>query len=242
MKARALDSEALRLVDSNMLKSGEGLSRQNVENFVTKVEGTQIDYDALESLFKHAKRKFTKADPQIDKYIAERLHRIIRLTPNQAADYRIWNYLSLVHAPSFVLFRWKSGASSRYIMKSRATRHALARPWWIAEQTIVNNSYNLTRKVLQKQDAYQNIFDRKWSHHKRTTVLLIRDVLINDSEGTQVIRKMGEILNRKFALYLEEHLDEKEILNLFDKVEQIARNELDLPQKKQTLLQRLFGN
>src|SRR5665213_3745017 len=67
--------------------------------------GRVIDLEPLESVIGEATSRESASPDKSDAWLSPRVHATLRLTRREAADKRIWNYLSLVAFPTYV--RWR---------------------------------------------------------------------------------------------------------------------------------------
>jgi hypothetical protein len=114
------------------------------------------------------------------------LHNALSLSRVQAADERLWTYLSLVEYWDYTRQRWEldldkikeksqqTRINERYFVRSTETdrpflRNALSRLWWAVEVTkdeTRENPYELTKIVLGNTDIYLNVMERSFSRNE----------------------------------------------------------------------------
>lgn len=115
---------------------------------------------------------------EIDRALVEPCHRALSaLSRRDAADMRIWHYLTVKECPDLVWRRWKGEApqpedvgaalgtamSRRFLGRNSLngiSRNTLARLWWTGEQLHDGDNYDLARTALSNQDMFQAIFER----------------------------------------------------------------------------------
>ncbi|MFB9516005.1 DUF6339 family protein [Streptomyces purpureus] len=107
------------------------------------VGGTQSRWsiEPLRHLLEEAQRRHSDVGrAQADRWLAPRLHATLRLTRAEAAEPALWNYLALVVAPDYVVWRHRSGGDGPKAGLVTAERfcglhykQAFARLWWTAE-------------------------------------------------------------------------------------------------------------
>lgn len=114
------------------------------------------------------------------------LHNALSLSRVQAADERLWSYLSLVEYWNYTRQRWELDLNKvkeksqqtriheRYFVRSTETdrpflRNALSRLWWAVEVTkdeTREDPYELTKIVLGNTDIYLNVMERSFSRNE----------------------------------------------------------------------------
>lgn len=230
MKPKKLKFQALKYIGDNYLEGeDEELDdekiEEDIENFSGSVDMEKVDKILQEAIDKLENGEFSKA-PEMDGFVAPRLHEATDLTRREAADPEFWNYMTLIFKPEFVRKRWTSCARNRFIMRTSTDRHALARLWWIAELTERDGDYLYTEVAFGNQDIAQNIFDSDFSHYEQILPPLL-DRLKEEKKTSKVATKFGEILNRRFAVLLEEDMEGEQLEKLADEVHERALQEIE---------------
>jgi hypothetical protein len=168
------------------------------------------------------------AGSEIDGRLVEPLHRAIPLTRREAADMRVWHWLT-VRFQGFVWQRWPSyhrqweetgeltgEAVSRFLGRSSLngiSRNTLARLWWTGEQMRDGDSYSLARDAIDNQDRFQAIFERRYGLYPpaaRACLASFRGL----SEGE--VRDAARWLQQCLSTTVLEHLSEAEISALLE--------------------------
>lgn len=122
----------------------------------------QVDLEPLNQVISHAMREFGHRTIESDAWLAPRVHATLRLQRSEAADRRLWDYLSVIAFPDYVKWRWsKEGKISLERVVGPDHRHALARLWWTAELTRNGPDYSPTARVFKLQTAVQFILELK---------------------------------------------------------------------------------
>jgi hypothetical protein len=114
-----------------------------------------------------------------------------QLTPTQAADGRVWDYLSHVTFWSYMRARWgkeTTDLKSRYLLGAKASprtlvRHGISRLWWfgyVSHDDTRSDPFELTAMVLEKQDIQSSILERSYSLNRTVTKALL-EVLVRES-------------------------------------------------------------
>lgn len=230
MSTKKLKFQALKYIDEQYLQGEEEIDEEKLEEYIEDFSG-EADMDRIDEVLQQAIDDYEPGDTDMDYSVARELHRATDLTRREAAEPRFWNYLSLVFKPEFVRHRWTSCKKNRFIMRTSTDRHALARLWWIAELTERDGNYDYTEIAFSKQDIAQNIFDNDFSHYEDLLPPVLERL---DEEPSQVAKKYGEILNRRFAVLLEEDMDQEQLEILAENVRIRARKELGLEIKEES--------
>ncbi len=231
MKAKKLEFQALKYISDNYLEGDEDeldneKIEEDIEIFSDSVDMENVDKILQEAIDKLENGEFDRAS-DMDGFVAPRLHEAADITRREAADPEFWNYMSLIFKPEFVRKRWPSCARNRFIMRTSTDRHALARLWWIAELTERDGDYRYTEIAFSNQDIAQNIFDNDFSHYEQILPPIL-DRLEEEEQTSDVATKYGEILNRRFAVLLEEDMEIERLEELADEVHERALKEIEM--------------
>lgn len=224
MILKKLDSEFLKHIDDEFLEGDRNIDDETFEEHLENTD-IDVDLDRLEEICERAKSEYGGDGDKLqdmDADIAPEIHKALDLTRREASDPEIWNYISLVLHPDFVRHRWSSCARKRFDATINLKRQAFSRLWWIAELTERDGEYELTEIAFSKQDIAQNIFDNNFSHFEPLLEPALKKL---DDEPSEVAKKYGEILNRRFAVRLLETLDEDDLEELAEDVRLRAREE-----------------
>jgi hypothetical protein len=231
MKPKKLEFQALKYISDNYLEGDEDKLEEekieeDIESFSGNVDMEKVDKILQEAIDKLEEGEFDRAS-DMDGFVAPRLHEATDITRREAADPEFWNYMSLIFKPEFVRKRWPSCAKNRFVMRTSTDRHALSRLWWIAELTERDGDYRYTEIAFSNQDIAQNIFDNDFSHFEQILPPVLER--LEDSEKTSsVATKYGEILNRRFAVLLEEDMEDEQLEELADEVHKRALQEIEM--------------
>src|SRR5262245_46053809 len=103
---RGLNSVARTLVSEDFRR---GIVRTvDVTDYVTDIElGREIDLAPLRAMITEATKRFDYDPSESDPWLGPRVHATLRLTRREAADIRIWDYLTVVEFPDYVRWRWR---------------------------------------------------------------------------------------------------------------------------------------
>ncbi|GAA5521515.1 DUF6339 family protein [Aliifodinibius salicampi] len=172
-----------------------------------------FDIDKLKKEIYYAEREWEKNDPQMDAYIAPKLHSILDISRSQATDSGFWKYLTIVEFRKFVRHRWANAdgkvSIDRYWGSKR--RNALCRLWWAAELTERAGNFDLTIKLLSGsgQDQYEwFLMGSKFSNYPEVLEPIIETLI---DEKRDVYRNVIENFNRLLTTVLLESLGKESI-------------------------------
>jgi hypothetical protein len=160
---------------------------------------------------------------EIDGRLIGPLHQAIPLTLREAADMRVWHWLT-VRFQNIVWQRWPSyhrqwqeteeltgEAVSRFLGRSSlngVSRNTLARLWWAAEQMSEGDDYSLARAAVENQDRFQAIFERRYGLYRPAARACLKGFQ-GLSEGE--VRDAARWLQQCLSTTVLEHLSEAEI-------------------------------
>jgi hypothetical protein len=131
----------------------------------------------VRELLAEAMRRFDDDRVKADGWLAPRLHATIRMTRGEAADSRRWNFLAMIVAPDYVLWRHGSGdlvAAGRFCGPHYT--QAFARLWWAAELFRNGADYRPVELACSVQDVLNTTMRLDVIDH-RPTALAILEVL-----------------------------------------------------------------
>ncbi|WP_234356581.1 DUF6339 family protein [Streptomyces sp. NRRL F-2295] len=137
----------------------------------------------LRQLLEEAMRRFDDQRTAADAWLAPRLHATLRLTRAEAADGRLWNYLALLVAPDYVLWRHQgteTTATSRF--SGAHYTQAFSRLWWAAELFRDGADYRPVETACRVQDVLNTTLRLDVIDHRPTALAIVRvlDRLIAD--------------------------------------------------------------
>jgi hypothetical protein len=175
--------------------------------------GRNVPMCPLRAVVAEAMRRFDlqgsepwKSDP----WLGPRVHATLRLTRREAADKRIWEYLTVVEFPDYVRWRWKNpddaGAPvpiDRFLGED--SKNSLSRLWWAAELTRNGADYSPTVKALSISRFSVSWLNLNLMHH-RAAALAAVDFLSSfrdegaTSEQGKVMAKAVNVALRTLSL------------------------------------------
>ncbi len=146
-----------------------------------------------------------------------------RLSAVQAADERLWVYLTHSEFMAYSAWRWSvredpekqtTDISSHWFVaggKAGLRRNAVARLWWAAHLTHApwsvdeelecfrkNDDYHYTRLLLKNQDIYQGIVERNYGSNLRTRIVILAALdhaLEHQKNATRLITSFVKSVN-----------------------------------------------
>lgn len=188
--------------------------RSHVEPLAHTIELDPFDEAVTELLATTCKWESAEIDPRG----APEIHQALPLTRREAADPGIWRYLAVIHRPDFIRHRWefRSWATihSRFWRPgTRPDSNTIGRLWWIAELTVVDGSYDLTRQVLAAQSLTNPIFVRTLSDYL-PAVQAAADVL--EGKKGHVVERVLLRLHRHLSIVPLEGLTREDLASLLD--------------------------
>lgn len=213
-KLHRLVPEGIRLVSTEFLTDDiPELHPEEYGEFVEPI-GRNISLDEFDRVINRVIDQNEPFTTSIDRDAAPLVHESLPLTRREAADMGIWQYLTIIHRPDFVRYRWEYSTlperRRRFVGRHwRWDSNAIGRLWWIAEQTVTEHGeYELTATLLKTQDFARAIFSRDIGKYL-PAVQAATVVLQNQSDLT--IREVIKRFNRRLSIvHLESH-DQAEI-------------------------------
>lgn len=170
----------------------------------------EVSLVPLRGVVAEAMKQFEHDPPKSDPWLGPRVHATVRLTRREAADKRIWEYLTVVEFPHYVRWRWtnlnnpdKVVPQDRFLGED--SKNALARLWWATELTRNGSDYKRSETALGISR-----FSVSWLHlilaHHRAAALAVVDFLhtyqsegATDAQG-QVMAKATNVALRTLCV------------------------------------------
>lgn len=206
---RGLSPAARGLVADEAFRTGELPTVDAGSYVVEDLElGRKVPLGPLQAVIAEAMRRF---DPQkSDPWLGPRVHATLRLTRREAADKRIWEYLTVVIFPDYVRWRWKSPDEAeapvpidRFLGED--SKNSLSRLWWAAELTRNGADYSPTVKALSESRFVVSWLHLNLMHHRAAALAAVdflssfRDEGTTDMQG-QVMAKAVNVALRTLSL------------------------------------------
>ncbi|WP_141205187.1 DUF6339 family protein [Streptomyces griseorubiginosus] len=133
----------------------------------------------VRQLLDEARRRHENDRAAADGWLAPRLHATMRMTRREAANSGLWNFLALVVAPDYVLWRHK-GVTKEGV---RATadrfvgvhyKQTFARLWWAAEMFRDGDDYGPVVSACGVQDVLNTVLRFEVIDHRPTARAIVR--------------------------------------------------------------------
>jgi hypothetical protein len=168
------------------------------------------------------------------------------LTPVQAADPRVWAYMTHVTHWDYMRQRWpveqyigkprlKEIIQERYFFmsdRSRApVRNGMARLWWYgycSYDETRDDPFELTGALLKKLDATQNILENAFGKNNQVTKAVLRVLLEREKEGKafyvrKEVRELAHYIVQIGGVTIVDALDEAELREIVSgKIDQLS--------------------
>lgn len=122
-----------------------------------------------------AMERFEERPTEADGWLSPRLHATLRMTRAEAADSRLWNFLAMIAAPDYVVWRHKGAEiapASRF--SGPHYTQAFARLWWAAELFRNGDDYGPVEVACSVQDVLNTTMRLDVIDHRPTAVAIIR--------------------------------------------------------------------
>ncbi|MFC7218857.1 DUF6339 family protein [Streptomyces polyrhachis] len=133
----------------------------------------------VRELLDEAMDRFADNPSTADSWLAPRLHATLRMTRAEAADSRLWNFLALVVAPDYVVWRWGGGGTKEAPAGRFTGLHytqAFSRLWWAAELFRNGPDYQPVEVACRVQDVLNTTMRLDVIDHRPTAQAILRIV------------------------------------------------------------------
>lgn len=168
---------------SLVVKTGEQRPPQVALRRASEVLGSARRWQAepVRELVDKAMERFDVRRTEADGWLAPRLHATLRMTRAEAADSRLWNFLAIVVAPDYVVWRHRGADSEEDRGTVPAARfrgahytQAFSRLWWAAELFRNGSDYGPVEGVCRVQDFLQTTMRMDVVDHRPTAQAMVR--------------------------------------------------------------------
>ncbi|MGY1455540.1 DUF6339 family protein [Streptomyces sp. SS8] len=143
--------------------------------------GSQWGTRPLRELLEDAMRLHADDRTHADAWLAPRLHATLRLTRAEAAETALWNFVALVVAPDYVV--WRHLPRSKGDRKAAVTadrfcgphyKQSFARLWWAAELFRDGEDYRPVVTACRNQDVLNTVLRLDVIDHRPTARAMTR--------------------------------------------------------------------
>ncbi|MBI3319516.1 MAG: hypothetical protein HYZ89_02885 [Candidatus Omnitrophica bacterium] len=191
-----------RLIANEDFRTGKE-SRVVANEFIKELNlGRVVPLEALRTVVEEAMQRYPRE--RSDPWLSPRVHATLRLTRREAADKRIWNYLTIVEFPDYVRWRFEDEEEAdkpvpvdRFMGED--SKNALARLWWTAELIRNGKDYSPTTEVSSR-------FFVSWQHldllHHRPAALAIVRFLKRFNDGKGATDQQSQVFAKAVNLVL----------------------------------------
>lgn len=168
--------------------------------------GFEVELDPVLDLVDQTMHRHRDRRDQSDAWLAPRLHAALRLPRRQAADRRLWSYLTIAARPAYPRWRFEAertveeGVAVERFLFTRERKHALARLWWAAELTRNGKDYSPTVEALRAGAFINNWLTLDAVHHRPAAIAAGRFLARFNEKGANTYQ--GLKLAQAFNLYL----------------------------------------
>ncbi|GLX18329.1 hypothetical protein Slala02_45660 [Streptomyces lavendulae subsp. lavendulae] len=137
--------------------------------------------EPLRVLVDEAMRRFEDRRTAADGWLAPRLHATLRMTRAEAAEGRLWNFIAMVVAPDYVVWRHRGadkdggpGAATAARFCGPHYTQTFSRLWWAAELFRDGPDYGPSEIACRLQDVLQNTMRLDVIDHRPTAQAILK--------------------------------------------------------------------
>jgi hypothetical protein len=143
---------------------------------ITRPENeTRWRTESVRDLIEEAMHRYQDRRVHADAWLAPRLHATLRMTRAEAAERGLWNYLAMLVAPDYVVWRHKrSEVAEATRFSGRNDVQTFARLWWAAELFRDGADYGPVATVFAYQDIVNSIMRSGVIDHRPTAAAMLR--------------------------------------------------------------------
>lgn len=178
-------SAASRYLTRSVLAGQESLPRVALIRAASEIPDASTRWECapVRELLDEARRRFADTRTQADAWLAPRLHATVRMSRSEAADTSLWNFLALVVAPDYVVWRHRPAGTtndgSGPVMPANrfsGPNHsqAFARLWWAAELFRDGEDYSPAQAACRNQDMLNTALRLDAIDHRPTALAMVR--------------------------------------------------------------------
>jgi hypothetical protein len=200
--ARSLVNEDFRKGEPATIDAGPYIEDLNL--------GREVPLAPLRGVIAEAMKRFEHEPQKSDPWLGPRVHATGRLTRREAADKRIWEYLTVIEFPEYVRWRWeKTDKVDKVIPQDRFlgedSKNALARLWWATELTRNGSNYKRSEIALGISRFSASWLNLILVHHRAAALAVVdfldtyQSVGATDTQG-RVMAKATNVALRTLCL------------------------------------------
>ena len=131
----------------------------------------------VRALVEEAMNRFKDRPSGADAWLSPRLHATLRMTRAEASDARLWNYLAMLAAPDYVVWRHsRDGIARASRFSGFHFVQSFARLWWAAELFRDGADYRPIAAVFAYQDFVNSVMRLDVIDHRPTATAILRIV------------------------------------------------------------------
>ncbi|MFI7675607.1 DUF6339 family protein [Actinophytocola sp. NPDC049390] len=149
--------------------------------------------EPLRELLDEAIRRFDGRRTDADAWLAPRIHATLRVSRAEAADSSLWNFIALLVAPDYVVWRHR-GKEIAPAARFSGQHHtqAFARLWWAAELFRNGEDYRPVHTACRVQDILNTTMRLDVVDHRPTAMAILR---ITDRLLEEQVARPGDKVN-----------------------------------------------
>lgn len=161
------------------------------------------DAEPVRGLADEAMSRFTDEPTRADAWMASRLHAALRLSRREAADSRLWNFLTLRLAPDYVFWRNPPRASPKNPIPQVNQSHFIgafhkqvfSRLWWAAELYRNGPDYRPAEIACRNQEFFNSVLRLEIVQHRATALAMIRLLESGTVPATREANALAKAVN-----------------------------------------------
>lgn len=131
--------------------------------------------DVLRELFDEAMQRFHDRRTAADGWLAPRIHATLRMSRAEAARGELWNFIALLVAPDYVVWRHRGkeiAPASRF--SGPHYTQTFSRLWWAAELFRNGSDYRTVETACRVQDILNTTMRLDVIDHRPTAIAVVR--------------------------------------------------------------------
>lgn len=188
---------------------------------------------------------------------AIRFHSALRgkITPAQAADYRLWGALTHTQFYHYMRSRWKVKGKNdnqksdkvilnRYFWGRGLLRNGISRLYWLAEITYdekLEDPYMYTRYLMHSQDLINQVDGSSLCRNRAFLRALLKVLKREKNLSEQQIRRYFERMNQKGGVILLDALSDDHMEEICSRILEKVLSEKRIQSNSRLVLQPLEG-